>query len=97
MIIYVRVKDFSVWVVCFICNEIKKIAWNILQNFDHALILREDDPILPMILKVYEEEGIKALVVEVDGGKLEVEVYRADYEGDDEVDYDTLGSDFFHG
>ena len=41
------------------CNEIKKIAWNVLQNFDHALILREDDPILPMILKVYEEEGIK--------------------------------------
>ncbi len=41
------------------CNEIKKIAWDILQNFDHALVLRKDDPILPMILKVYEEEGIK--------------------------------------
>lgn len=43
----------------FPCNEIKKIAWNVLQNFDHALILREDDPILPAILKVYEEQGIK--------------------------------------
>lgn len=40
------------------CNEIKKIAWEILQNFDHALILREDDPILPAILNVYEKEGI---------------------------------------
>ena len=42
----------------FPCNEIKKIAWDILRNFDHALILREDDPILPAILTVYEEQGI---------------------------------------
>lgn len=43
----------------FPCNEIKKTAWNILQNFDHALILREDDPLLPAILSVYEAQGIK--------------------------------------
>ncbi len=43
----------------FPCNEIKKIAWSVLQNFDHAVILREDDPLLPAILKVYEEQGIK--------------------------------------
>ena len=43
----------------FPCNEIKKTAWNVLQNFDHALILREDDPLLPAILKVYEAQGIK--------------------------------------
>ncbi len=43
----------------FPCNEIKKTAWEVLQNFDHALILREDDPILPAICKVYEEQGIK--------------------------------------
>lgn len=43
----------------FPCNEIKKIAWSILQNFDHATILREDDPLLPAILKVYEEQDIK--------------------------------------
>ena len=43
----------------FPCNEIRKIAWNVLQNFDHALILREDDPLLPAIVKVYEETGIK--------------------------------------
>lgn len=43
----------------FPCNEIKKTAWEVLQNFDHALILREDDPILPAILKVYEDQGIK--------------------------------------
>lgn len=41
------------------CNEIKKIAWDLLKNFDHSLILREDDPLLPAILKVYEETGIK--------------------------------------
>lgn len=43
----------------FPCNEIQKTAWNILKNFDHALILREDDPLLPAVLKVYEEQGIK--------------------------------------
>lgn len=48
----------------FPCNEIKKIAWDVLQNFDHALILREDDPLLPAILSVYEQQGIK------DGHKL---------------------------
>ena len=30
-----------------------------LKNFDHALILREDDPLLPAILQVYEAQGIK--------------------------------------
>ena len=43
----------------FPCNEIKKVAWNVLQNFDHALILREDDPLLPAVLDVYEKQGIK--------------------------------------
>ena len=43
----------------FPCNEIKKIAWDVLKNFDHALILRKDDPILPAILDVYEKQGIK--------------------------------------
>lgn len=43
----------------FPCNEIKKTAWEVLQNFDHALILREDDPLLPAILSVYEAQGIR--------------------------------------
>lgn len=43
----------------FPCNEIKKTAWSVLQNFDHALILRHDDPLLPAILDVYERQGIK--------------------------------------
>lgn len=43
----------------FPCNEIQKIAWEVLQNFDHALVLREDDPLLPAILQVYEKQGIK--------------------------------------
>lgn len=43
----------------FPCNEIKKTAWEVLQNFDHALVLREDDPLLPAILEVYEKTGIR--------------------------------------
>ncbi len=43
----------------FPCNEIQKVAWDVLKNFDHALILREDDPLLPAILAVYEKQGIK--------------------------------------
>ena len=43
----------------FPCNEIKKTAWDVLKNFDHALVLREDDPLLPAILDVYEKQGIK--------------------------------------
>ena len=43
----------------FPCNEIQKTAWDVLKNFDHALILREDDPLLPAILDVYEKQGIK--------------------------------------
>ena len=43
----------------FPCNEIKKTAWHLLQNFDHALVLRRDDPLLPAILDVYAKQGIK--------------------------------------
>ena len=43
----------------FPCNEIKKTAWAVLKNFDHATILREDDPLLPALLEVYEKQGIK--------------------------------------
>ncbi len=43
----------------FPCNEIQKTAWDVLKNFDHALVLRKDDPLLPAILAVYEEQGIK--------------------------------------
>ena len=43
----------------FPCNEIKKTAWSVLQDFDHALILREDDPLLPAILDVYGKQGIR--------------------------------------
>lgn len=42
----------------FPCNEIRKTAWSMLQNFDHALILREDDPLLTAILGVYKDQGI---------------------------------------
>lgn len=41
------------------CNEIQKTAWAVLQNFDHALVLRHDDPLLPAILSVYNQTGIR--------------------------------------
>ena len=41
------------------CNSIRQTAWDYLKNFDHALILQETDPLLPEILKVYEQQGIK--------------------------------------
>lgn len=44
----------------FPCNKIQKTAWDVLKNFDHALILREDDPLLPAILDVYEKQGIRS-------------------------------------
>ena len=40
-------------------DRIQKTAWEVLKNFDHALILREDDPLLPAVLSVYEKQGIK--------------------------------------
>jgi hypothetical protein len=30
-----------------------------MQNFDHALLLQEGDPLMPAILGVYEKQGIK--------------------------------------
>lgn len=41
------------------CNSMKRIAWDYLKAFDHALIMQENDPLLPAILKVYEEQGIR--------------------------------------
>ncbi len=41
------------------CNSIKRIAWDYLKNFDHALILQREDPLLPGVLKAYEEQGIR--------------------------------------
>ena len=41
------------------CNEIKKVAGDLIRNFDHALILRQDDPLLPAILQVYGDQGIR--------------------------------------
>ena len=41
------------------CNSIKRIAWDYLKNFDHSLILQEEDPILPEILKVYTAQKIR--------------------------------------
>lgn len=41
------------------CNSVKSAAWNYLKNFDHALILQDNDPILPKIFEIYEQQGIR--------------------------------------
>ncbi len=41
------------------CNSIKRIAWDYLKSFDHALILQKEDPLLPGVLAAYEEQGIR--------------------------------------
>ena len=47
----------SIWY--FPVMKFEKTAWDVLKNFDHALILREDDPLLPAVLDVYEKQGIR--------------------------------------
>lgn len=43
----------------YACNDIKRIAWDYLQNFDHALILQQEDPLLPDVISAYDQQGIK--------------------------------------
>lgn len=45
--------------ISYFLIEISSSFEILFKNFDHALILREDDPLLPAILNVYEETGIK--------------------------------------
>ena len=40
-------------------SKINYIIWAYLENFYHALIMQENDPLLPKILEVYEKQGIK--------------------------------------
>ena len=71
----------------FPCNEIQKTAWNVIKNFDHALILREDDPLLPAILAVYEKEGIKVFSSSVREPTLE-DVYMLSVGPQEEGEFD---------
>lgn len=41
------------------CNGIKKLAWDMLKNFDHGLILQREDSLLPRVLEAYVEQGIR--------------------------------------
>lgn len=41
------------------CNSIKRLAWDYLVNFDHALILQQEDPLLPGVLDTYVKQGIR--------------------------------------
>jgi 6-pyruvoyltetrahydropterin/6-carboxytetrahydropterin synthase len=40
-------------------KDIQAVVWDVMQNFDHALLLQDCDPLLPVILDVYEKQGIK--------------------------------------
>jgi 6-pyruvoyltetrahydropterin/6-carboxytetrahydropterin synthase len=40
-------------------KDIQRIVWDVMQNFDHAMLMQEGDPLLDAILGVYEKEGIK--------------------------------------
>jgi len=40
-------------------KDIQNVVWDVMQNFDHALLLQEGDPLIEAILSVYEKEGIK--------------------------------------
>jgi len=39
-------------------GDIQKIVWNVVRNFDHALLLQETDPLLPVVREVYKTQGI---------------------------------------
>jgi len=41
------------------CNDVWDYIRSILHNFDHTLILQENDPLLPEVMKVYEQQGIR--------------------------------------
>ena len=73
------------------CNEIQKIAWDVLKNFDHALILREDDPLLPAILEVYEKTGIKNGTPQ---NTMKGEAFNMRYGGQGTKLYSTAGTRF---
>lgn len=43
----------------FPCKEAQKIAWNeILDNFHHATLFQEGDPLLDVMLEAYKKNGI---------------------------------------
>ena len=73
------------------CNEIQKIAWDVLKNFDHALILRADDPLLPAILDVMKGEAFKTeLATAYPESRLVVTKETMTVEGMIKIVYDLL-------
>ena len=43
----------------FPCKEAQKIAWKeIVDNFHHATLLQEGDPLLPVMIDTYQKHGI---------------------------------------
>ena len=65
------------------CNEIQKVAWDLLRNFDHALVLREDDPLLPAVLDVYEKQKLNIAKITFTSG---VNAASAEFETKNDID-----------
>lgn len=40
-------------------KDIQAVIWDVMQNFDHALLLQDCDPLLPVVFEVYEKQGIR--------------------------------------
>jgi 6-pyruvoyltetrahydropterin/6-carboxytetrahydropterin synthase len=40
-------------------KNIQRIVWEVMQNFDHALLLQDIDPLLQPILDTYTKQGIR--------------------------------------
>jgi 6-pyruvoyltetrahydropterin/6-carboxytetrahydropterin synthase len=40
-------------------KDIQRTVWNVMQNFDHALLLQDIDPLMQPILDVYSKQDIK--------------------------------------
>ena len=41
------------------CKDAFKIAWEVLDNFHHASVFQEGDPLLELVLSGYEKSGIR--------------------------------------
>ena len=41
------------------CKEAKKLAWEIADNFHHATVFQDGDPLIELVLAGYEKTGMK--------------------------------------
>ncbi|MCL2141117.1 MAG: 6-carboxytetrahydropterin synthase [Dehalococcoidia bacterium] len=43
----------------YACKEALKLAWEVADNFHHATVFQEGDPLLELVLAGYEKTGMK--------------------------------------